>query len=414
MFEVRYKSHHEVKNIIDNSLKRSIGTSIGFNKILNSESRNKQCGIYIHTPYCDKICSFCNMNRKQVNKSLDDYANYLCKEFKKYGDRKYVKEKEISVVFFGGGTPTVYKKEELEKILFSLKENFKFSKDCEITFESTIHNLTMEKLKIMEKYGVNRISIGIQTFSDRGRKLLNRTYDKKTVIKKLKEIKENFNGLLCIDIIYNYPGETLEELEEDAKILCELKVDSSSFYSLMIQGGSKIAKERAEDKILFKYSLKRDMELHNRFLELTLNNGYKVLEHTKISNGNDEYKYINNINRCKNLLAIGNGAGGRVEDIEYYNLNSVVSFYSRDSEFKYNLKKLSGIMQFKSVNLSEIQNLSGRHYREVYKLLQNMEEKGLIEMSDSSYTYTIDGVFWGNSITAKVIELLIQLEEGKL
>ena len=413
MFEVRYKSHHEVKNIIDNSLKKNVSTSIRFNKILNSESSKNQCGIYVHTPYCDKICSFCNMNRKQINKGLGNYANYLCKEFEKYGERKYVKGNEISVVFFGGGTPTVYKEEELEKILVALKKNFKFSKDCEITFESTIHNLSIEKLKIMEKYGVNRISIGVQTFSNRGRKLLNRTYDKETVIKKLKEIKENFNGLLCIDIIYNYPGETMEELEEDAKILCELKVDSSSFYSLMIQGGSKIAKEREEDKIFFKYSLKRDMELHNRFLEITLNNGYKVLEHTKISNGKDQYKYIDNINRCKNLLAIGNGSGGRVEDIEYYNLNKVVSFYSRDFEFKYNLKKLSGIMQFKSVNLSEIQNLSGCHYREVYKLLQNMEEKGLIEISDSSYTYTIDGVFWGNSITAEVVKMIINLEKEK-
>lgn len=413
MFEVRYKSHHEVKNIIDNSLKRSIGTSIGFNKILNSEPSNKECGIYVHTPYCDKICSFCNMNRKQLNKSLVDYSNYLCEQFKKYGDRKYVKEKEISVVFFGGGTPTVYKEAELEKILFELKKNFKFSKDCEITFESTIHNLTIEKLKIMEKYGVNRISIGIQTFSDRGRKLLNRTYDKETVIKKLKEIRENFNGLLCIDIIYNYPEETLEELEEDAKILCDLKVDSSSFYSLMIQDGSKIAKERAEDRIIFKYNLERDMELHNRFLEITLNNGYNILEHTKISSGKDVYKYIDNINNCKNLLAIGNGSGGRVENYEYYNLNKIISFYSKDSEFKYNLKKLSGIMQFKSVNFEQIKELSGEYYDKVIQLLKEYEKKKLIEMTENSYTYTIDGVFWGNSMTAEVILLLINLKKEK-
>ncbi|MDP0492750.1 MAG: coproporphyrinogen-III oxidase family protein, partial [Fusobacterium sp. JB021] len=345
MFKVRYKSHHDVKNIIDDLLKRKMATNIGFNKILNSKTGKRECGIYIHTPYCDKICSFCNMNRKQLNNNLDDYTDYLCKEFKKYGEKKYVQEKEISVVFFGGGTPTIYKANQLEKILFNLKENFSFSKDYEITFESTIHNLSLEKLKIMEKYGVNRISIGVQTFSDRGRKLLNRTYDKKTVIGKLKNIRNNFSGLLCIDIIYNYPGETLEEVEEDARILCELGLDSSSFYSLMIQEGSKIAKARNEEEIIFKYNLERDKELHDRFLEITSKNGYEVLEHTKISNGKDSYKYIDNINRAKNLLAIGVGAGGRVEDIEYYNLNKMVTFYSRDSEFKYNLKKLSGIMQ---------------------------------------------------------------------
>lgn len=413
MFKVRYKSHHDVKNIIDDLLKRKMATNIGFNKILNSKTGKRECGIYIHTPYCDKICSFCNMNRKQLNNNLDDYTDYLCKEFKKYGEKKYVQEKEISVVFFGGGTPTIYKANQLEKILSNLKENFSFSKDYEITFESTIHNLSLEKLKIMEKYGVNRISIGVQTFSDRGRKLLNRTYDKKTVIEKLKNIRNNFSGLLCIDIIYNYPGETLEEVEEDARILCELGLDSSSFYSLMIQEGSKIAKARNEEEIIFKYNLERDKELHDRFLEITSKNGYEVLEHTKISNGKDSYKYIDNINRAKNLLAIGTGAGGRVEDIEYYNLNKMVTFYSRDSEFKYNLKKLSGIMQFKSVNLSEMQELSGRYYGEVYKLLEEYEIKGLIKLEKETYTYTKDGVFWGNSITAEVVKMIINLEKGK-
>jgi len=413
MFKVRYKSHHDVKNIIDDLLKRKMATNIGFNKILNSKTGKRECGIYIHTPYCDKICSFCNMNRKQLNNNLDDYTDYLCKEFKKYGEKKYVQEKEISVVFFGGGTPTIYKANQLEKILSNLKENFSFSKDYEITFESTIHNLSLEKLKIMEKYGVNRISIGVQTFSDRGRKLLNRTYDKKTVIEKLKNIRNNFSGLLCIDIIYNYPGETLEEVEEDARILCELGLDSSSFYSLMIQEGSKIAKARNEEEIIFKYNLERDKELHDRFLEITSKNGYEVLEHTKISNGKDSYKYIDNINRAKNLLAIGTGAGGRVEDIEYYNLNKMVTFYSRDSEFKYNMKKLSGIMQFKSVNLSEIQELSGRYYGEVYELLKEYEIKGLIKLEKETYTYTKDGVFWGNSITAEVVKMIINLEKGK-
>lgn len=413
MFKVRYKSHHDVKNIIDDLLKRKMATNIGFNKILNSKRGKRECGIYIHTPYCDKICSFCNMNRKQLNNNLDDYTDYLCKEFKKYGEKKYVQEKEISVVFFGGGTPTIYKANQLEKILSNLKENFSFSKDYEITFESTIHNLSLEKLKIMEKYGVNRISIGVQTFSDRGRKLLNRTYDKKTVIGKLKNIKNNFSGLLCIDIIYNYPGETLEEVEEDARILCELGLDSSSFYSLMIQEGSKIAKARNEEEIIFKYNLERDKELHDRFLEITSKNGYEVLEHTKISNGKDSYKYIDNINRAKNLLAIGVGAGGRVEDIEYYNLNKMVTFYSRDSEFKYNMKKLSGIMQFKTVNLSEMQELSGRYYGEVYKLLEEYEIKGLIKLEKETYTYTKDGVFWGNSITAEVVKMIINLEKGK-
>ena len=89
MFEKRYKSHHDVKDVINKLTKKSIVTPFTFNKLLNEEPENKEAGIYVHTPYCDKICSFCNMNRKQVSNNLDDYVEYLCKEFEKYGSKKY-------------------------------------------------------------------------------------------------------------------------------------------------------------------------------------------------------------------------------------------------------------------------------------------------------------------------------------
>lgn len=411
MFDIRYKSHHDVKNIIDKMMKRKITTPFAFNKIMKRSPKVTEGGIYVHTPYCDKICSFCNMNRKQINNNLEEYTDFLCKEFKKYGERKFAKEKRISTIFFGGGTPTIYKAHQLEKILSALRENFVLTDDCEFTFETTLHNLTWEKLEIMEKYGVNRISIGIQTFSDRGRIILNRTYEKEFIVKRIKEIRERFKGLICIDIIYNYPGETLEEVAEDAETACMLGVDSVSFYSLMIQEGSQISKDRAEEKIIFKYNLERDKELHDKFLEITLKNGYSILEHTKITNGKDKYKYIRNVNSFSDLLAIGVGAGGRVEDIEYYNLNKLISFYAQDSDLKYRVKKLSGILQYKEIALEEIKSFAGECYEEIFKLLKEYEEKKLLTLTEEKMTYTLDGVFWGNSITASIVEKMINMSK---
>lgn len=292
-----------------------------------------------------------------------------------------------------------------------MRENFTLTDDCEFTFETTLHNLTWEKLEIMEKYGVNRISIGIQTFSDRGREVLNRTYKKEFIVEKIREIRKRFKGLICIDIIYNYPDQTIEEIVQDAETACMLGVDSISFYSLMIQEGSQISKDRAEEKIIFKYNLARDKELHDKFLEITLNNGYSILEHTKITNGKDKYKYIRNVNSFSDLLAIGVGAGGRVEDMEYYNLNKLISFYAQDDDLKLRVKKLSGILQYKEVSLSEIQNLAGEYYREIHALLKDYENKKLITLTNETMTYTLDGVFWGNSITAAIVKKLINLSK---
>ena len=407
MFDIRYKSHHDVKNIIDKKMGRKIVTPFTFNKILKENPITQEGGIYVHTPYCDKICSFCNMNRKQIDNDLNDYTDYLCKEFKKYGEKNYIKEKNITTIFFGGGTPTIYKAHQLEKILSTLRENFNISDNCEFTFETTLHNLTWEKLEIMEKYGVNRISIGIQTFSDRGRKLLNRTYEQEYITNRIKEIRERFKGLICIDIIYNYPDQTDEEIETDAKLACELGVDSVSFYSLMIQEGSQISKDRSENKVIFRYNLARDKELHDKFLDITLSNGYSILEHTKITNGKDEYRYIKNVNSSSDLIAIGVGAGGRVSNYEFFHLNKLITFYAYDNELKFRVKKLSGILQYKKINLSEIKELAKESYDKIYHILKDFEKKGLIILTDDTMEYTLDGVFWGNSITATLVESMI-------
>lgn len=408
MFDIRYKSHHDVKNIIEKMMGRKIVTPFTFNKILKGNPEVEEGGIYVHTPYCDKICSFCNMNRKQVDNDLNDYTDYLCKEFKKYGEKPYIKNKKITAIFFGGGTPTIYKPFQLDRILSTLRENFNIYKDCEFTFETTLHNLTWEKLEIMERYGVNRISIGIQTFSDRGRKILNRTYNQEYIVEKIKEIKRKFKGLICIDIIYNYPDQTDEEIINDAKIACSLGVDSISFYSLMIQDGSQISKDRAENKVVFKYNLARDKELHDKFLDITLKNGYSILEHTKITNGKDQYRYIRNVNSFSDLIPIGVGAGGRVGDYELFHLNKLITFYAFDNDIKMRVKKLSGILQYKKVEIEKIKELSGKSYEKIYSLLENYQEKGLLEIKNNIMEYTIDGVFWGNSITASIVEEMIK------
>lgn len=413
MFDKRYKSHHDIKDVIENLIKKNIVTPFTFNKMMNKQPDTKEAGIYVHTPYCDKICAFCNMNRKQVDSDLSTYVDYLCREFEKYGSKTYIQGKTITSIFFGGGTPTIYRAPQLEKILSTLRENFILSEDCEFTFETTLHNLTSEKLAIMEKYGVNRISVGIQTFSDRGREVLNRTYKKEEIVKRLKKIREEFHGLICIDIIYNYLDETLEEVENDGKLAVELGVDSISFYSLMIHEGSKISKDLAENRAKFDYQIKKDKELHDKFLDITLNNGYKLLEHTKISNGRDKYRYIRNINSFSDLFAIGVGAGGRIKDVEYYNLNKFITFYSKDSDLKLRAKKISGILQYPEVKLEDIKRLTSENaYNEIVKLLKGYEKDGLLKFDNDIFKYTISGVFWGNSIDAEVVSKMIEIEKN--
>ncbi|MGL5123653.1 MAG: radical SAM protein [Fusobacteriaceae bacterium] len=406
MFKVRLKSHHDVKNLINKKIKRKLKTPFSYYKILNSSPKEKDGGIYVHTPFCDKICSFCNMNRKQLDNDLEDYTNFLIKQIETLASKKYIQEKEFSVIFFGGGTPTIFKIEQLERILLTVQKSFKLTPKYEFTFETTLHNLSFEKLEIMEKLGVNRISIGVQTFSDRGRKLLNRTYDQEWVINRINEIKANFSGLVCVDIIYNYLEQDLKEVEKDAKILTQLNVDSSSFYSLMIHEGSNLSQDINQGKKDFDYQTERDKELHHKFLEISLENGYSILEHTKITSGRDSYNYIRNVHQLKDLIPIGIGAGGRIGDLELYNLNKYITFYSQDFALKKQLFLLSGLTQYHEVKLDKISEICGNKYSVIYEKLVELYDNGYIILNEKSYVYTLDGTFWGNNISALLVETL--------
>lgn len=411
MFNTRFKSHHDVKDVITSKVKRKISLPFKYWSLLNKDPIDIDGGIYVHTPYCDKICSFCNMNRKQLDNDLEDYTNYLVKEINKYKFKNYIQKKRFSVVFFGGGTPTIFKPHQLEKILKALRETFILAENFEFTFETTLHNLTWEKLEVMKKYGVNRLSIGIQTFSDRGRKLLNRTYDQKWVKNRIKELRTKFEGLVCIDIIYNYLDQTEEEVINDAKIAGELSPDSISFYSLMIHEGSKISKDLNTGEKIFDYQLERDRNLHDTFLNTIEKEGYNILEHTKVSKSTDSYRYIKNVHQLKDLIPIGVGAGGRVANIEMFNLNKFVTFYATDSALSTKMKKLSGATQYEFVSYESIKNIVGDHFDEIFKLLKDLEKEEYIILFDDKYQYTRKGTFWGNNISAILVEKLFELEK---
>lgn len=418
-FSKRLKSHHDASSILSNHFrnKKTMMSEKEVFKILSNEPENKKCVIYVHIPYCDKICSFCNLNRKQVDNDLEDYTNFLLNEIEKFGNTAYMKGKEIEVIFFGGGTPTILKEHQLEKILKALHKNYNILSQCEFTFETTLHNLTINKIKILEKYGVNRLSVGIQSFVQKGRETLNRTFNKEQTIKKLAELKEQFNGLVCIDIIYNYPNQSVEEVLEDAQIIIDLNLDSVSFYSLMIHEGSKMSKDIKENTLVLNYQLEMDKKLHDAFLNKLLNtNNYEILEHTKIvKKGRDKYNYIKYTHEGIDMLPLGIGAGGKIANIEIFRLNNEMVFYAFSNDVvENNIKKIGGLFQYPEVKFVELEKyISKKVFKELYKIFENFEKKGYLKIYSDCVKFTREGIFWGNNIDRVIIRKSMEFIGGK-
>lgn len=415
-FATRLKSHHNSSGVLDNYFKTKKFTEDEFLTKLKDEPKDVPRAIYVHTPYCDKICSFCNLNREQINGSLDEYAKYIADEFDRYGATRYMQARPFNVVYFGGGTPTVYKAYQLELILQSVNRNVDFVDDYEFTLETTLHNLNDEKIALMNKYGVNRLSVGIQSFSDAGRVFYNRTYNKEEVKRRIIDLKSKFNGEVCADIIYNFPNQTIEEVREDAKIIKELDLGSSSFYSLMVHEGSDLSKDLDKGRVKMQDKLSRERELHDVFVEeLTNTDEYYSLELTKIAKrGRDSYQYIKVRNAGGDTLPIGVGAGGRVDNIGLFRMSKEMSFFVEKTEHYLTFEKLSGLMQFPLVEKSKVREiLTDREYDVFQEKMKEFSEKKLLEIHENGYKLTHDGIFWGNNMSKALLKTMAETLFGK-
>ena len=198
-----------------------------------------KCGeimsVYIHIPFCDTICSYCDFCKVFYNSKLvDNYLSALNNEVD-----KYYKGEVINTIYVGGGTPSSLSLEQLN-VLFSIINKFKLSNNYEFTFECNIENINSDKLKFLYDNGVNRLSVGVQTFNEKFLKLLNRNHISDEVVSKIKLAKKIGFSNINIDLIYGIPGETLDDLNHDIDMFLSLGINHISTYSLILEEHTKL------------------------------------------------------------------------------------------------------------------------------------------------------------------------------
>lgn len=399
MFQTRIKTHHSA---MAGSKEHLLGPRNLIDIAGKSKSSLGNGTIYIHIPFCSKICSFCNM-RRSLSTPYKEYAGLIVEEIKEYGKLEYVKSMIFDAVYFGGGTPTTLSVSELKIILRALKETFTFTKDAEFTIETTVSELTQDKIDMFYEEGVNRFSVGIQTFYNEGRKILGRVGSGEEAFLKLKSLKDKGFKTVSMDLIYNYPKQTLEMLKEDLDRIIELDLDGFSMYSLINMKEAKI--EDAGDN-------KLDEEMFYFICEYMEKAGYRFLELTKMVK-TDDYKYIMNRHKGSDTLPLGAGAGGSINGLAIMNPidrkeyeNSILHFSNRMG--MYFDEGYKEVVKFKG----DIQTLYLPHNETLYKerevylsLLHQLLEEDMIRKDDKGYKLTNKGVFWGNTLSRELSSL---------
>ena len=200
---------------------------------------------YIHIPFCERKCNYCDFTSlKGTDSQIEKYINYLLKEIEIYSKEYDLSEKQ-DTIYFGGGTPSLLPINSLEKIL----SKFSYDKNTEITIEVNPKTVDTNKLKEYRKLGINRLSIGIQTFNDDNLKVLGRIHSSQEAIEVYNLARECGFDNISLDIMFSLPYQTLSMLQNDLEKLVSLNPNHISIYSLIWEEGTKFFRDLKSGKL---------------------------------------------------------------------------------------------------------------------------------------------------------------------
>jgi oxygen-independent coproporphyrinogen III oxidase len=189
-------------------------------------------GIYIHIPFCKQACYYCDFHFSSYLALKDKLINALVLELERQKD---FFTNPVETIYFGGGTPSLLNADDLEKIFSSIHKNYSIVPSPEITLEANPDDMTVEKLRMLMGTGINRLSMGIQTFNNDLLKYLNRIHTSNEAIESFNNARSiGFNNINC-DLIYAIPGQDDEILERDLEKMIELHPEHISAYCLTIE-----------------------------------------------------------------------------------------------------------------------------------------------------------------------------------
>lgn len=188
-------------------------------------------GIYIHIPFCKQACHYCNYHFSTSLKKKSSLTEALIRELEL---RKNELHGEVRTVYFGGGTPSLLTQEELLHLLEAIDSRFVISENPEITLEANPDDLSVSKIRELAESGINRLSIGVQSFFNEDLELMNRAHNAAEALSCIKEVKKVFENY-TIDLIYGIPGMDAARWENNLKTAFELEVPHLSCYALTVE-----------------------------------------------------------------------------------------------------------------------------------------------------------------------------------
>ena len=274
----------------------------------------KRLGLYIHIPFCDRICNYCDFTAFQgANSKIKEYVEALKKEIELKGNKNFL----IDSIFIGGGTPSFIDGKYIFEILEKVKENFTVLDNIEISIETNPKTFDKKKLEYYKSVKINRVSIGVQSFNDVILKELGRNHNSKEAFDIIELVKK-FDFDINLDLIFGYQSQTIEDILYDLEMVKNINPEHISYYALIIEEKTKFKALQNAGKLDF-----LDEETERKMYHLIVEkleemglNQYEVSNFAKVGKESvHNKKYWN----CKEYLGLGISAHSYLNDERFSN-----------------------------------------------------------------------------------------------
>lgn len=354
---------------------------------------------YIHIPFCKSKCFYCSFVSFDKLELVESFIKALDEQI----TTEY-KGEILNTLYLGGGTPSLLSPEQIKHIL----SHFNLSKQTEVTMEANPNDLSLDYLEQIRQLGINRLSIGVQSFDDSILKAINRRHNSKQALEAVEWAKKAGFENISLDFIYGLPNQTIEMFANDLKLAISLDIQHISLYGLKIDSDCYFAKHKP---VVPDEDTQADMFL--TAIGILNNNNF---EHYEISNFSKKgYNSRHNLNywNAENYYGFGCAASGYVGNYRYTNLLSVED-YIKNPLSKYSKCELSeqeqleekiflGFRKFSGIDVEEINKQFNIDFNKKYSDILSSYDKYFVK-TKKGYAFNVDGALISNVILADFIE----------
>lgn len=371
----------------------------------------KELAIYIHIPFCSSKCYYCDfVSYPRLEKRIGEYIDYLLVEMDLYKEK--LQDYIVKTVFIGGGTPSHIDGENIARLLEFIYTNYNSDNIKEVTLEANPETITYEKAKLYSKYGINRISMGVQTLNNKLLRKIGRNHTSYDVYRSYEILRKVGINDINIDLMFGLPNQTMKDCIGTLESIADLGAEHISYYSLIIEEKTLMYRWHKEGKVILPNE-ELEREMYHSGIDFLKSKGYKHYEISNFSKEGFECKHNLFYWKLKPYIGVGISAHSNIENKRFWNHDKFNRYFDElkeenlpisgeeyiDNKMEIAEYVIMGLRLIDGVNKSEFRKRFNINLEDIYgNVLSKYEKQGLILEDNSSYKFTRKGLDLSNIV----------------